>query len=463
MRIFVTGATGFIGRALVPRLQRDGHTIVAWARSATRARALLGADVEIVTGALGGPPAVEALRRSDGIVNLAGEPIVGKRWTPARRARLEQSRVGLTEQLIDAMAAAGMRRGVLVSGSAVGYYGDRGDESLTESSAHGDDFLARICIGWDSAARKAENLGARVVLLRTGVVLGRAGGALAQMLPPFRVGAGGPIGSGRQYFPWIHLHDLVAIIAAALTDSSYRGPVNVVAPEQATARDFALALGHALNRPAVLPVPAIALRLIFGEAAIVLLASQRVEPRELTARGFGWEFPRLDAALDDVLRDRVATVVYRGELDGRYELRAKAVVNAPADRTFAFFSKAENLGLLTPASMKFSIDGIAPAMQTGSVIDYHIALGPVPVRWRTRIAEWESGRSFVDIQDKGPYQLWRHRHRFREEGGRTLMDDQVLYTPPFGPLGRIAHWLFIAPALRRIFQYRSDVIRLRFG
>ena len=463
MRIFVTGATGFIGRALVPRLQRDGHTIVAWARSATRARGLLGADVEVVTGALGGPAAVEALRRSEGIVNLAGEPIVGKRWTPARRARLEQSRVGLTEQLVDAMAAAGMRRGVLVSGSAVGYYGDRGDESLTESSAHGDDFLARLCIGWESAARKAENLGARVVLLRTGVVLGRAGGALAQMLPPFRVGAGGPIGSGRQYFPWIHLHDLVAIIAAALTDSSYRGPVNAVAPEQATARDFARALGHALNRPAVLPVPAIALKLIFGEAAIVLLASQRVEPHELTARGFGWEFPRLDAALDDVLRDRVATIVYRGKHDGRYELRANAVVNAPADRTFAFFSKAGNLGLLTPASMKFSIDGIAPAMQTGSVIDYRIALGPLPVRWRTRIADWESGRSFVDIQDKGPYTLWRHRHVFREEGGRTLMDDQVLYTPPFGPFGRVAHWLFVGPALRRIFQYRSDVIRLRFG
>ena len=463
MRIFVTGATGFIGRALVPRLQRDGHTIVAWARSATRARARLGADVEIVTGPLGSRPAVEALRSSEGIVNLAGEPIVGKRWTAARRARLEQSRVGLTEQLVDAMAATGMRRGVLVSGSAVGYYGDRDNESLTESSAHGDDFLARLCIGWESAARKAENLGARVVLLRTGVVLGRAGGALAQMLPPFRVGAGGPVGSGRQYFPWIHLHDLVAIIAAALTDSSYRGPVNAVAPEQATARDFALALGHALNRPAVLPVPAIALKLIFGEAAIVLLASQRVEPRELMARGFDWEFPRLNTALDDVLRDRVATIVYRGKCDGRYELRAKAVVNAPADRTFAFFSKAENLGLLTPASMKFSIDGIPPAMRTGSVIDYHIALGPVPVRWRTRIAEWESGRSFVDIQDKGPYQLWRHRHRFREEGGRTLMDDQVLYTPPFGPLGRIAHWLFIAPALRRIFQYRSDVIRLRFG
>ena len=463
MRVFVTGATGFIGRALVPRLQRDGHTIVAWTRSAPRARARLGADAEIVTGTLGGRPVVEALRSCEGIVNLAGEPIVGKRWTAARRARLEQSRVGLTEQLVDAMAAAGMRRGVLVSGSAVGYYGDRGDESLTESSAHGDDFLARLCIRWESASRKAENFGARVVLLRTGVVLGRAGGALARMLPPFRAGAGGPIGSGRQYFPWIHLHDLVAIIAAALTDSSYRGPVNGVAPEQATARGFSAALGHALNRPAYLPVPAIALKLIFGEAAIVLLASQRVEPRELTARGFVWEFPRLDAALDNVLHDRVATIVHRGKDDGRYELRAKAVVNAPVDQTFAFFSKAENLGLLTPASMKFSIDGTGPAIQTGSVIDYHLALGPVPVGWRTRIAEWESGRSFVDIQDEGPYESWRHRHAFQADGARTVMDDQVLYTPPFGPLGRIAHWLFIAPALRRIFQYRSDVIRLRFG
>lgn len=463
MRVFVTGATGFIGRALVPRLQRDGHTVVAWARAAVRARALLGADVEIVTGELGGRAVVEALRDCEGIVNLAGEPIVGKRWTAARRARLEESRVQLTEHLVDAMAAAGTRRSVLVSGSAVGYYGDRGDESLTETSAHGDDFLAQLCIRWEWAARRAENLGARVVLLRTGVVLGRAGGALAQMLPPFRVGAGGPIGSGRQYVPWIHLHDFVAIIAAALNDSSYWGPINGVAPEQTTARRLAQALGRALNRPSVLPVPAIVLKAIFGEAAVVLLASQRIEPRELTRRGFDWEFPSLDAALNDILHDRVATIVHRGGADGRYELRAKAVVNAPIDQAFAFFSKAENLGLLTPASMKFSIDGIAPAMKTGSVIDYHIAIGPVPVRWRTRIADWESGRSFVDVQDEGPYTHWRHRHAFQADGARTVMDDRVLYTPPFGPLGRMAHWLFIAPALRRIFQYRSDVIRLRFG
>src|SRR3954468_21660838 len=257
MRVFVTGATGFIGRALVPRLQRDGHSVVAWVRSAARARALLGAEVEIVTGPLGSAASVDALRTCEGIVNLAGEPLVGKRWTAARRARLDDSRVALTEQLVDAMAAAGLRRSVLVSGSAVGYYGDRGGESLTEASAHGDDFLAQLCIRWEWAARKAENLGARVVLLRTGVVLGRAGGALSKLLPPFLVGAGGPIGSGDQYFPWIHLHDLVEVIALALTDSGYCGAVNAVASEQLTARAFAQALGHALNRPAILPVPAV--------------------------------------------------------------------------------------------------------------------------------------------------------------------------------------------------------------
>ena len=463
MRVFVTGATGFIGRALVPRLQRDGHTVVVWARSAARARARLGADVEIVTGAIGGPAVVGALRGCEGIVNLAGEPILGKRWSRARRAQLETSRVQLTEQLVDAMAAAGVRHTVLVSGSAVGYYGDRGDEILTESSPHGHDYLAELCIRWEWAARKAENLGARVVLLRTGVVLGRGGGALSQMLPPFRLGAGGRIGSGRQYVPWIHLHDLVSVVATALSDASYWGPINGVAPEQVTARDLARALGRALHRPAVVPVPAVALRMIFGEAAVVLLASQRVEPRELTARGYTWEFPALAAALDDILDDTAVTIVHRGAADGRYELRVRTVVNAPIDSTFAFFSKADNLGLLTPASMKFAVDGVAPAIETGSVIDYHIALGPVSLGWRTRIAEWEPGRSFVDIQDKGPYALWRHRHAFNVDGGRTVMEDRVFYTPPLGPLGRIANRLFIAQQLRRIFQYRRDVIRLRFG
>jgi uncharacterized protein len=304
MRVFVTGATGFIGRALVPLLQREGHSVVAWARSESRARSLLGAGVEILGADLGSQTVADALSRCDAVVNLAGEPLMGGRWTAARRETLRKSRVGTTNMLVQAIAAASPRPGVLVSGSAVGYYGDRGDERLPETAAPGGDFLSHLCQDWEAAAQKAEILGVRVVLLRTGVVLGRAGGALAQMLPPFQFGAGGPIGSGRQFLPWIHLHDLVKIISVALADSRYRGPVNGVAPEEVTSRGFAKALGRALRRPAILPLPSLLLRVIFGKAATVLLASQRVEPKVLAQATFEYEFPTLDAALKDILASR---------------------------------------------------------------------------------------------------------------------------------------------------------------
>ena len=303
MRILITGATGFIGRALVPALQREGHTVVVWSRSEARARAGLGADIETVPAGSGPAGMTAALERCDAVVNLAGEPILGGRWTAARRATLRESRVGLTAELVRALEAARQRPRVLVSGSAVGYYGDRADEILTEESAPGDGFLADLCRDWEDEARKAEALGLRVVLLRTGVVLGRGGGALAQMLPAFRLGAGGPIGSGRQYLPWIHLHDLVGVIVAALGDDRMRGPINGVGPEPVTSRDFAKALGRALHRPAVLPAPALALRVIFGQAADVLLASQRVVPAALERLAFPFAFPTLDAALADVLDD----------------------------------------------------------------------------------------------------------------------------------------------------------------
>jgi uncharacterized protein (TIGR01777 family) len=301
MRVFVTGATGFVGRALIPRLQRDGHSIVAWVRSEPRARSLLGAEVELVStrGGLDGP--VPALERCDAIVNLAGEPLMGGRWTAARRRVLESSRIDVTGVLMAALTTAKTRPRVLVSGSAVGYYGDRADEQLTEMSLAGADFLARLCRQWESAAEPAERLGLRVVRLRTGVVLGRDGGALARMLPPFEFGLGGPIGSGKQYLPWIHLHDLVKVIAVALVDDRYRGPVNGVAPGQVTSKTFARVLGRALNRPAFLPLPALALKAIFGRAAIVLLASQRVEPSVLKQHQFTFDFPTLDGAIADIV------------------------------------------------------------------------------------------------------------------------------------------------------------------
>jgi len=468
MRVFVTGATGFIGRALVPRLQRDGHAVVAWVRSPARARGLLGAEVELVQADTAPDALVAAVERSDAVVNLAGEPLMGGRWTAGRREILEDSRINVTERLVRAMAEAKPCPRVFISGSAVGYYGDRADERLTEASSGGDDFLARLCRRWESATQDAERLGARVVLLRTGVVLGRAGGALAHMLPPFQLGVGGPVGSGTQYLPWIHLHDLVKIIAVALADDRYRGPVNGVAPEQATSRTFARALGRALHRPALLPVPALALKAIFGEAATVLLASQRVDPRVLRERQFAFDFPTLDSALEDIVGGTAVAISPaqsrpEGAGAARYELRARTVIDAPLEDTFAFFSKAANLGVITPAAMQFSIQGQAPPMAAGAVIDYRVRVGPLPVRWRTRITTWEPGRSFADLQEKGPYRFWWHEHTFQADGPRTVMEDRVYYTPPLGVVGRWANRVFIRSTLRKIFQYRGDVIRLRFG
>lgn len=468
MRVFVTGATGFIGRALIPLLQREGHSVVAWARSEARARGLLGAAVEVIPAQGGFTALVAALERCDAIVNLAGEPLIGGRWTDARRTLLQDSRITVTGDLVRAIAEARTRPRVLISGSAVGYYGDRADEPLTETSTGGDGFLACLCQKWECAAQPAETLGLRVVRLRTGVVLGRAGGALAQMLTPFELGLGGPVGSGKQYLPWIHLHDLVKIIAVALVDDRYRGPVNGVAPEQATSRAFARALGRALHRPAMLPFPALALKAIFGQAATVLLASQRVEPRALEQRQFTFDFPTLDAALEDIVGGASVTISRAGSRpegagEARYELRTTTVVDAPIEETFAFFSQAANLGLITPAAMKFSIQGKVPPMAQGALIEYRVRVGPLPVRWRTRITSWEPGRSFVDLQEAGPYRLWWHEHTFQADGERTVMEDRVYYAPPLGILGRLANRFFIGPTLEKIFQYRGDVIRLRFG
>jgi uncharacterized protein len=470
VRVLVTGATGFIGRALVPRLQRNGHSVVAWARSDTRAMSLLGADIDVVSVAAGQEALVAALSDCDAVINLAGEPLLGARWTEKRRAILRASRVDVTSQLAAAIEAAHPRPRVLVSGSAVGYYGDRGGEQLTESSSPRDDFLSRLCQDWERAAQRASAFGVRVVIVRTGVVLGRAGGALAQMLPPFKLGAGGPIGSGRQYVSWIHLHDLVKLVVTAVEDERYQGAINGVAPEQVTSRTFARGLGRALRRPAILPAPSLALRGIFGDAAVVLLASQRVEPAAAKQLGFAWDFPSLDVALRDVVDGVPVEIVsvrsVRLQADqspAKFLLRTTTRINATVEEAFAFFSKPGNLGLITPSAMRFRIVGQVPAMAEGAIITYKVHIGPLPVKWRTRVVAWDPGRSFADVQDSGPYRLWRHEHSFAAEGSHTVMEDRVLYAPPGGFAAGLANRFFVAPRLRAIFKYRADIIRLRFG
>ena len=302
MKIFITGSTGFIGRALVLRLQRDGHAVVVWVRDEERALNRLGANAVTLSVSCDAGELQRTLTECDAVVNLAGEQLIG-RWTTARRAKLVESRVDLTRRLVDAVTLASRCPRVLVSGSAVGYYGNSNDELVTEDTAPANDFLGQLCRDWERAALRAETAGARVVLLRTGIVLGREGGALAKLLLPFRLGLGGPIGSGKQYMPWIHLHDEIEVIAKALEDDRYRGPIIATAPNPVINREFGRALGRALHRPAVMPLPGFVLKAVMGEASGVLLGGQRAVPERLLELGFPFAFANIDEALRDIVSD----------------------------------------------------------------------------------------------------------------------------------------------------------------
>ena len=301
MKILVSGSTGFIGSALVPFLTSDGHSVVQ----------LLRKPVATVNPTLTWDPAAGRLDAAafegfDAVVHLAGESIASGRWTAAKKERIRSSRVDATRLLCNALARLGRPPKALICASAIGYYGDRGDEVLREESAPGRDFLAGVCRDWEAASEPAARKGIRVVNLRFGVVLGRGGGALARMLPPFRLGLGGRIGSGRQYISWITLDDAVGSVQHALATGALRGPANAVAPRAVTNQEFTRTLGRTLGRPTLFPMPAFAARLAFGEMAdALLLGSARVEPARLLASGYRFRHGDLEGSLRHLL-DRKA-------------------------------------------------------------------------------------------------------------------------------------------------------------
>jgi uncharacterized protein (TIGR01777 family) len=295
--VVISGASGFIGSHLVRSLKADGHRVVRLARKESRP---VATTETIAWDPVAGSVDREALVRSrpDAVVNLAGESI-GQRWTTQRRREIRDSRVLGTRALSHALASLADKPKVMVSGSAMGYYGaHRGDEVLDEGSASGSDFLAQTARDWEDATRAAVDAGIRVVLSRTGLVVGKNGGALERMLPAFKLGAGGRLGSGRQWMSWISLDDIVRALRFLLDRIELRGPVNVVAPEPVRNAEFTETLGRVLHRPTALPVPAAGLRLIFGSMADnTLLASQRMTPKRLAGAGFEFRHPRLEEAL----------------------------------------------------------------------------------------------------------------------------------------------------------------------
>jgi hypothetical protein len=303
VRIVVTGGTGFIGSRLCRALEAAGHTPVVLTRDPARVAAILGPHVERRGWSPGQPGEwQQAFDGAEGVINLAGESIAAKRWSHGQKAAIRGSRLLGTRSVVEAMGRAQRRPPVLVSASASGYYGPCGDELVDESHAPGDDFLARVCQEWEQEAWLAERFGSRVVLVRTGVVLGPGGGALPRLLAPFKYFVGGPLGSGRQGFPWIHLDDVVSMYCWALENQAVSGPVNACGPESLTNREFCQRLAMVLGRPCWAPVPALALKLLLGEMAeSLLLQGQRMAPARAEQLGYRFSFRTAEAALRQLL------------------------------------------------------------------------------------------------------------------------------------------------------------------
>lgn len=444
MRVVVSGASGFIGGAVVQALSARGDRVTALTRFPERARFETGVQVAPFDPA--GPPDPTPFEGADAVIHLAGESVAG-RWTDQKKRAIHESRVAGTRVLVDSIAACVSKPKTLVAASGAGYYGDRADEPLLEDGTPGEDFLAHVCVDWEREVRRAQTLGMRTASLRQGIVLGRGGGALHEMLPPFRLFAGGPYGNGSQWMPWIHLDDAVALYLFAL-DRDLEGPINAVSPDIATSARLAHAIGHAVRRPALAPAPGVALYAALGGFASTLLASALIVPDRALAAGFVFQHEILDDALLEIIspdtKRRAATQVFEDAI----------VVKAPLEKAFTYLSDAGNLASITPPRVDLHMKTPAPVkMRRGAVIDYSIKAGGLRTKWKSLIMDWRPGERFTDYQVRGPYELWRHDHFFSTVPAGTLVRDRVTYSLPLAPLSGLALPI-VRAELRKIFEYR---------
>jgi uncharacterized protein len=445
MKVLVTGATGFIGRRVVARLVEQGHSVVALSRNPSKAKRILSYPCSILSwDGEKEPLPAEGLEGTTAVIHLAGEGIAEKRWTQAQKDKIRESRIASTRNIAHAVNAPNSSVQVVVCASAIGYYGDTGQNAVTESAPAASGFLADVCRDWEEALKEVER--ARVVAIRVGVVLGEGGGALQKMVPLFQKGLGGVLGSGKQWMSWIHVDDLVSLFVWAVENASVSGAVNGVAPQPVTNAAFTRALASTLGVPALLPAPAFAIRMALGEMAGVVLGSTRVLPAAAQAKGFNFRFPDLETALKDL---------FGGEKGSASLLMREQFIPLAPEALFPFFADATNLETLTPGFLGFKVlQTSTPQIQEGTLIDYRLKLHGVPLRWRTRIEQWQPNVRFVDTQLKGPYRYWHHTHEFIPVAGGTLMRDTVRYRLPLGCVGKAIAGRWVRKDVGAIFDYR---------
>jgi len=472
MKILIVGATGFIGKTTVAFLQGKGHEVSAWVRDIEKATGMLGDGVELISSIKNAEGLQQYLEETDVVINLAGRPLAGIRWTGKKKIEFYESRVTVTNLISDAISICKNPPKVLISASAVGIYGNTGSISVDEESVVGQDYLSELCLQWEAAANRSKNFGVRVCNIRIGIVLGREGGMLQQLIQSFDLGIGSYLGSGKQRVPWIHVVDVVRAITFCIDNKELNGPVNLTSPHSSSGKEFARVLASLTNARFIIPVPRFVLKLVFGEGEVVLTNSQNALPSKLLKFGFRFEYESLKPALKDEIYPEEIVVSKSDSTDedleygrkAQYELKTSVALNSDQEKAFNFFSSPLNLGLTTPSWLNFKITEIPLSVSKECEIAYEIRLWFIPIKWRTSILEWDPHESFVDIQKSGPYKLWIHSHFVESTSENTsIMRDIVRYSVPGGPLGRLIHFLVIKKSLIRIFGYRRSMIRMRLG
>lgn len=447
--ILLTGGSGFIGKELGIKLVQLGYKINLVCRDPEKVRNRLPYPCSLFAWEDGFRVPTGAAKGCHAVIHLAGEPIMESSWSEQQKQELTRSRTDSAKGLLDSLKASGAKPEVIVSASAIGYYGDRGDEELDESALPGEGFASELCEKWEQVFQ--EHSPSRTVQLRIGIVLGQSGGALEKIVPLYYKGLGGQLGNGKQYISWIHKSDMVGLIIHALHSPDLKGPVNATAPTPVPYKEFHNALNAAIGSHGNLPAPALALKTILGERSRVLLASQRVIPKKALESAYKFQFESVVEALMDILHSSVQL--------GAQQMVVKQWIPASIDKVWDFFSDAKNLERITPAWLNFSIVELPEStIREGSLISYQLKLHGVPIRWKTKIANWTPKSKFIDTQIKGPYTLWHHTHMFEPLADGVLMTDHVEFKVPMGWLGSLLAGGLVESDVKKIFSYRSQAI-----
>ncbi len=448
MKILLSGATGLIGSALARQLIQNGHSLHVLSRDPAKATDKLPHTCHIQFWNPDDPQFhLEIEDGTEAVIHLAGESVVGGRWTSAFKNKIRDSRINSTPLLVDAIERMRTPPKTFICASAIGIYGDRQEEELTESSSPGEGFLAQVCKAWETESARVQELGLRWVTLRIGLVLDFEATAMQRILPAFRLGLGTVLGTGKQWMSWIHRQDLVDMFLHALTNTDLKGPVNAVAPDPARNESFSKILGKSLHRPVLFRAPGWGLKILLGQSAELLLASQKVSAQKILGQGFKFSYPNLNSALEEICGHR------------EHLLIREQWIAQPLETSFEFLSRIENIEPLAPPDFKFRIVRTSHSkLDKGVLLDYRLRAMGLPMRWRSKITAFNPPHSFSDEQVKGPYALWQHQHEFFAVDGGTLTRETVKYVLPFGALGTAFGLFLVQKDLDRIFSYRRRKI-----